>query len=314
MPPATNPPLRRKSARTDQEKFLIGATGLSHFIQSVKKVALDGHRLDSGDLAAQWRAAARVYQELQTSEAGVAESIEVLPLPRVIQKHVDVLLKQKHFEHSFQSIPIAFGMVELSKLVACQYDVTVSKVKSLRKILKKPVSDELLANICLPLANPTGDFKLAFERQGEFIFHAPTHDFRYLGARMLDPAQIKSLDIDGFPAAVVALAVGFSTNVLNVLRYGKRMVLNNGYHRVNALMAQGVTHAPCVIKVCEHWEDVCMGGMSEIADNGTLYFTNARPPLLRDYMDRRLVRSFDAARLRRQVSLKFQYDSIQLSE
>lgn len=66
---------------------------------------------------------------------------------------------------------------------------------------------------------------------------------------------------------MLALSVGFTTNVLNVVRYGARVVLNNGYHRALALQELGVTHVPCLIQVCAHWEDV-VAGSSEMYDNG----------------------------------------------
>ena len=112
---------------------------------------------------------------------------------------------------------------------------------------------------------------------------------------------------------MVALSVGFTTNVLNVVRYGSRMVLNNGYHRAFALRQLGVTHAPCLIQVCAHWEDVGLVGSREMVDNAQVYFSSARPPLLKDYANPELVRAFAAKQMRKEIRLSFEADTAQLS-
>lgn len=118
--------------------------------------------------------------------------------------------------------------------------------------------------------------------------------------------------MSGHPQAVVALSVGFTTNVLNVIRFGSRIVLNNGYHRAFALRQLGVTHAPCLIQVCGHWEDVGLAGSSEMYENGPVYFSSARPPLLRDYANPALVQTFPTKRLRKEIRLTYEVDSVQL--
>jgi hypothetical protein len=310
---------RRNTAETpslsvDEELCLIGPNSLVDFIRFVKRRAVGGRDMKEGDIADTWRGAARVFQALQASEAGAAEGPQILPLPAPIKAHVRKLMRQPHFQRAFRSVPVAFGMVEIDKLVACQFELTVSTVKGLKKSFAPDLSPASIAGICMPLAPPDARFSVAREAPGEFVFQADTHDFRYLGAQMLSSDQLPGLSVNGFPAGVVALSVGFSTNVLNVVRYGQRMVLNNGYHRVHALRALGVTHAPCIIQVCELWDDVGLAGMAEIHDNGTLYFNSARPPLVKDYFNPELTVRYPTRRMKKQIQLKIESESMQICD
>ena len=312
--PKAAPLVETSGAPVDEELCLIGPNSLVDFIHFVKRRAVDGREMKDGDIAETWRRAARVFQTLQTIEAGAADGPQVLPLPGPIKAHVRRLMRQPHFQRAFRSVPVAFGMVEIDKLVACQFEVTVSKVKGLKKSFAPDLTPASIAEICMPMAAPDARFSVARETSSEFVFQADTHDFRYLGAQLLPAHGLKGLSVNGFPASVVALSVGFSTNVLNVVRYGQRMVLNNGYHRVHALRSLGITHAPCIIQVCELWDDVALAGMGEISDNGTLYFNNARPPLVRDFFNADLTVSYPTRRLKKQIHLKIGNESLQLSE
>lgn len=296
----------------DQELCLMGATRMSDFIDFVRERAIGGRDMDRGDLAQMWRDASEVFNALQTSEAGAGDKPQILPLSRALQAHVNKLVKLASFQQTFSSVPVAFGMVELDKLIVCQQHIGRASVDRLVASLPRPVSDADLAAVCLPLTAGSAGFKVAHQDGERFVFVSDTHDTRFLGAQLVDPAGIKDLKVNGHAQAVLALSVGFTTNVLNVVRYGARIVLNNGYHRALALRELGVTHAPCLIQVCAHWEDVGLAGSSEMYDNGPVYFSSARPPLLRDFANPQLMRAFAARRLTREIRLTYEVDSLQL--
>ena len=213
------------------------------------------------------------------------------------------------FRQTFSSVPVAFGMVELDKLVVCQQHIGRASVDRMVNGLPRPLADADLAAVCLPLTAGDASFKVAHQGGERFVFVSDTHDTRFLGAQLVNPADIKGLQVHGHAQAVLALSVGFTTNVLNVVRYGGRMVLNNGYHRALALLQLGVTHAPCLIQVCAHWEDVGLAGASEMYDNGPAYFSTARPPLLRDYANPALTRTFVTRRARKEIRISFEVET-----
>ncbi len=290
----------------------MGATRMADFIDFVRERAIGGRDMDRGDLADMWREASVVFNELQTTEAGAADAPQILPLSKALQAHVSKLVKLTSFQQTFSAVPVAFGMVELDKLIVSQQHIGRASVDRMVSSLPRPPSDAALAAVCLPLTAGDASFKVAHQDGERFVFVSDTHDTRFLGAQLVNPADIKGLKVNGHPQAVLALSVGFTTNVLNVVRYGTRVVLNNGYHRALALREAGVTHAPCLIQVCAHWEDVGLAGSSEMYDNGPVYFSSARPPLLRDFANPQLTRAFAARRLTREIRLTYEVDSLQI--
>lgn len=290
----------------------MGATRMADFIEFVRERAVGGREMDRGDLADMWREASVVFNQLQTSEAGAADKPQILPLSKALQAHVNKLVKLSSFQQTFSAVPVAFGMVELDKLVVSQQHIGRASVDRMVSDLPRPLTDADLASVCLPLTAGDAGFKVAHQDGERFVFVSDTHDTRFLGAQLVNPADIKGLKVNGHAQAVLALSVGFTTNVLNVVRYGTRVVLNNGYHRALALRELGVTHAPCLIQVCAHWEDVGLAGSSEMYDNGPVYFSSARPPLLRDFANPQLARAFASRRLTREIRLTYEVDTLQL--
>lgn len=296
----------------DEEACLVSATRLDDFITFVRERVVDGREQDRGELAQAWRDAAACFAHIQRREAGAADKPEVLPLPRRTQTHVDKLLELPTFQHSFAAVPVAFGLVELDKLVVYQQYITQSSVSALASRLPAQPSVADLARLCLPLDPPETGFRLARQDGERFVFVADNHDGRFLGAQLIEPSRIDGLAVNGHASCVLALPFGFTTNVLNVVRFGSRMVLNNGYHRAAALRRLGVTHAPCIIQVCSHWEDVAIAGSGAIYRNGEAYFSHPRPPMLRDFFNPSLAKTFLTHRLRKEIRVTFEVDTLKL--
>lgn len=307
--PLPAPPRPQPAAATDEELCLLGATRLADYLDFVRSRAVDGHDFDQGELAQDWRDAAKVYEGLQTTEAGAADKPEVLPLPAELQAHVRQLSELPSMRNSFQQVPVAFGMVPLNQLVAYQQHITRSTVDAILAGLPETPTLQQLARLCLPLDVAHNGLRLIEQADGRVVLLADNHDARFLGARVLQARQVKGLEVAGHPQSVLALAIGGTTNILNVVRFGNRLVLNNGYHRAWALLQRGVTHAPCLIHVCSHWEDVGLAGASEMFHNGSVYFSLARPPLLRDFGNPDLTCSFDTWRTRKQVRVTFEVET-----
>ena len=274
-------------------------------------VAAGGAPPDLAAIAQAWRSAAAVYRELEVSEAGAADDPHIEPLPRAMAAHVAELVALPAFRNTFDTVPVAFGMVELDTLVVSQYSLTQATVARLRERHAARLSKRQLAALCLPLAPPDADFRLAYRSRREFAFVSGAHDMRFLSATLVDPAHIEGLAVPGHAKAVVALAVGFSSNVLNAVRLGNRLVLNNGHHRAYALRALGLTHVPCVIQVCASYAELRLAATSEIYDNSDLYFESPRPPLLRDFDRPELTQTLASAAQRRQLRVRFKVGSRQ---
>jgi hypothetical protein len=297
---------------TDRETVLVSATGLTGFLSFVRERAVDGATLDRGALAQEWRDAAACFAELQQAEAGAPDRPEILPLPPAMQEHADRLAESPSFQHTFATVPIAFGLVELDRLVVYQHSVTRSNIEGIAGGLGSAMDDGELVRLCLPDQPPDTPFRLARRDGGRFVFIADGHDARFLGAQLLEPAAVPGLSPHGHPRAVLALPFGFTDNTLNVVRHGNRMILNNGYHRAVMLRERGITHAPCVIQVCVHVDELAEAAGSAIAANVDLYFKGPRPPMLKDFLDPRLARTFATRRVRKEIRVTFEIDSLRL--
>ena len=304
----------------------MGSTGLADFLNYARENATvataatvatvaDGRadeKTTAMDLADAWRDAAQVYDALKLSEPYPVEVPSVFPLPPEIATHCEKLLSRPHLQREFDLVPVALGMVPIAHLISSQQRINMQTVP-----LAKPpanlrqqdaISDQALAEMCFPLDAPPHRIEVLQEGGGSVTFIADNHDIRFFRA-WLAQGEIAGYDGRGLVQQQLALPVGFSANVLNVIRFQNRLLLNNGHHRVYALFRRGVTHVPAIIQVCRHWEDVELVGPSEVFNNSSVYFDAARPPLLRDFFDARLTKLLAVRSSRKFVRLRYQVET-----
>lgn len=287
----------------------MGPRHLSEHLRFLEEHARDGVTPNLGDAATFWRVAMATYTRLEASEAGAADDATALPLPKSMHAHVAAILDSPVVRQTFDTVPVSFGMVELDRLIVSQYSLTRSIIEdAVSGFIGRP-SGRQLARLCLPLDAQPAPCRVLVKDDREFVFAANAHDMRFLGARLIDPSALAGAGMCGHPSAVVALGFGFSSNLLNVVRLNGRHVLNNGHHRAYALRRMGVTHAPCLIQVCESRAELHEAATPEIIDNDDLYFDAPRPPLLRDFDDAALARSVPARRMQRLVRFRFAIES-----
>ena len=289
-----------------REQFLLGPRHLDELLDEVGALGLSAPVPDRGALTDLWRAGQKEYARLALEEADVANGAVIRPLPKSMAKHIAQLVELEGVRRTFDTVPVAFGLVPLDALIVSQYSMTQAVVDRIAAAHPAPISPKRLVELCLPLKAPAANFRLAGRSEREFTFVADAHDMRFLDAQVLEPANVQQAPVMGHPQAVVALSVGFSANLLNTVRYNGRIALNNGHHRALALRAMGLTHAPCLIQPCGSMEDLQQAASREILNNADLYFDSPRPPLLRDFDNPLLTHSFAAPRMRRVVTLKLE--------
>lgn len=303
-PPTSRPASPETSAATTKERYLLGLPGLQELLDQVASLGASGHAFSRTALSDRWRAAAKEYERLASSEAGAADNPGILPLPRAMGRHLAQLVELPGVRRTFDTVPVAFGLVELDRLVVSQHSMTQAVVDHIVAANPLPVSPRRLAELCLPLKAPPARFRLADQSPREFTFVADAHDMRFLDAQVLSPTDVDLGEVMGHPQAVVALSVGFSANLLNGVRYNGRVAINNGHHRALALRQMGFTHVPCLIQPCTSADDLEQAATSELYNNTDLYFHAPRPPLLRDFDNPKLTLTVPAPRMRRVVTLK----------
>lgn len=288
---------------TTEELCLMGPRHLDELLDLVASYSVAGPVPSRAEVTALWRQGVSEYQRLAQSEAGAADTPAIQPLPKSMTRHVERLVQQEGVRRTFDTVPVAFGLVELDTLVVSQYSVTRAVVDRIVSAHPLPLSPARLVELCLPQKPITADFRLAGRTDHAFTFVSDAHDMRLLDAQVLNPAQVQQAPVMGHPGAVLAMSVGFSANLLNVVRYNGRLALNNGHHRARALRAMGFTHVPCLIQPCASVSDLEQAASREMCANADLYFDAPRPPLLRDFDNPLLAHAFAAPRMRRVLTL-----------
>ena len=292
-----------------EELRLLGVPTLADHIHRAQK-ALDAGA-SKAELIDQWRAAAERYAALEQSEAGVADAPVIRDLPKSMHAARDRLIAHADFAETFSESPIAFGMVELDGLIACQHHVSRQHAQRLVASLGTAPSDEALFDLCLPLHHVAPEVQVS-SSGGKFIFQSAGDDFRAHDAKLMRGAALQALGESGPVAGGVALTVGFGSSYLNVVRWANRLVLNNGYHRAYALRSMGITHVPCVIQAMQHAEELAFAGESALIDDYTTWFSAPRPPMFKDFFNPALTTVLRRPRTKLQVQVTVTVETLRV--
>lgn len=229
-----------------------------------------------------WAAAAAAFQELVATEAGLPESVGTRPLPPELDEYLQQIRADARFTKTFANYPISFEEVEIDKLVAGQRTVHLDWVS---RLTAKGKPDHI-AEFCFDPGKDTTPVTIA--RTGNTTFTASSHNpgLRFLGA-FEQPYQPNGIQTGGQPVRAVVLLLGYGISTVNVYRVKERLILGNGFHRLYALKALGVTHAPAVVQNVNHPQLEMPPVIAEVPREHLV--STPRPSLMKDFFDQRLV-------------------------
>jgi hypothetical protein len=304
--------LEQKQSSWTDELYRLGVPTLSDYVEYVRKRCPATVPFDEGALIDQWRRAWRRLQSLEDEEAGYADSVAITELPAAMAVLLDKVLAERHFRQAFASLPISFGMVELDRLAVFQSAITLEHSRLLANQLDGQPDEAGVFRFCLPFDQPAPLVKMVRNGRNRFVFQSPDMNLRFLGAESLDREMCAGLAAEGPLAAGLGVKVGFGSSYLNVVRMGPRMVLNNGYHRAYALRSLGITHAPCVIQVISHADELAYAGGSELIDQHAALFASRRPPVFKDFFDDHLTTILKVQRTRTQLQINIDVQTIKV--
>jgi hypothetical protein len=274
--------------RTYEELWLLGLPPLWRYLEFVESAVVDGERVDRAALTSEWCAANDYYQELESTEAGIANEGSHRELDSCLRPLVESVKAHPHYRRAFDTLATDLGMVELDRLIVCQKHITRTFVDRLMATIGPAPDAETLFRLCLPLDPPEPPVQICKAGPRRYVFRCESTDLRFHETTVLRPTQLQGYDSFGAIAGAVAVLVGFGNGFLSAVRVGKRTLLNNGYHRACALRALGVKHAPCVIQTATRVDELAATVKGRIAEEAELYFESARPPLLKDFFDPRI--------------------------
>ena len=298
----------------DEHAYLVGRPPVTDYLGYIATHTLEGQALDRRVLMDRWRMANDHIRELERTEAGVADEVPSEPLTELLATHAAAVLADPSVANTYSVVPCEIAMVELDRLVVFQKHVNLAYVQDLARRLPENAADQQVFDFALPSdgrydapvqAGPVG--------QNAFGFTSPSTDLRVLDLRMIDPRAVAALGSGGRPAAVLALVVGYGSNLLSAVRTEGRLVLHNGSHRAYALRAAGHTHAPCLIQNVSRRDELELVS-PEIQQRIGLYLEDPRPPLLKDYFDERLRLIVHVPRSRRQVQVGINHQVLEVPD
>ena len=283
-------PSDRRDAPPAELVWLLGQPHLSDYLDFVAGKVIGGDRIDPRKLADEWRAANDLYAELEQAEAGIADTAECKPVGRALKPLVEAVRANHWYRDSFDNLPVSFRLVELDKLVVSQTHVERSFTDVLGKKLGAGANAEQLFNFCLPLERPMPPVRMQRLSGDRYLFSCPSTDFRAHRPKLLRGADLAGLTSSGPAAAMVGIMIGFGSNFLSAVRSGKRILLQNGYHRAYTLRCLGFTHAYCIVEDVTRKDELKVAADEDVVADPEFYFAARRPPLLKDFFDPRFAK------------------------
>lgn len=295
---------------TDEHVFLIGRPPIAEYLGFVEQT-LGGRDANRQELVDEWRAANDHIQELELTEAGLADSPPIVDLTGKLRTLADELLGDPLVQRNFAIVPVGVGSVELDRLVVFQKNINLDYVDYLTELLGESPTRHKMFRFALPTDRrydvPVQSMQIA---QNGWVFTSPSMDFRPLQSTVLSGDAVPGLTLDGVPAAVVAAPVGYGSNFLSAIHANGRLILNNGSHRAYTLRAAGHTHAPCLIQTVSRIDELHAIASGEVTANVDAYLSAPRPPMLKDYFDERLRMVGELPRRVRQVRVVVNYEQV----
>ncbi len=274
----------RHHARIDDHAYLLGAPPVGDFLGFLKTRVQAGSA-ELSRLHAAWRAAASHWRELESTEGGFADRVEIRPLPEHLKSLAERELEDPSVRRALGDVSHYWAYVNIDQLVVHQRNLDLSYVRQLGDVFPAYPTDKDLFELA------TGKFKrdpaqiTVTQSENVTTFASLSSDLRVLETTLLDPRCIQGYHPPGRAAYIVAVAVGYGINCASVLRIQGRLILQNGTHRASMLFENGIRQFPCLVREISTEEDLDMIGASDIRQNLSFYLHSRRPPRLRDFFD-----------------------------
>ena len=152
-PPASQASGGRSSTRYE-EIWLLGQPTLSRYLEFIDEDVVDGANANRAALTAEWSAANDYYQELERSEAGVANLVEHAELDPNLEALAAQVKAHPRYRVGFDVLPTSISMVELDRLIVYQKHVSRNFIQVLKTRIGLAPDAAALFRFCLPLEAP----------------------------------------------------------------------------------------------------------------------------------------------------------------
>lgn len=277
-----------KKAAHSEEAWLLGQPPLQRYLDYMEDTAISDTNVLRSELVDEWRAANDYWYELEQTESGIADQVEIRELDPGLKSCVDEVTASSRYRRGFNELPTRFAMVELEKLIVSQRHVDIHHTERLKERLTHNITAEELFWFCMPVRGDEMPVDMRRLGSKRFIVWSKSSDFRFHEAALLNPSQITGYEPFGPVGAAVGVMLGYGSNLLNVIQSDNRLLLHNGHHRAYAMLDSGVTHAPCIIRTVTRRDEFNLLASADAAADPSFFFRAARPPLLKDFFNPRV--------------------------
>ncbi len=271
-----------------EEIWLLGQPPLQGYLEFVEEMAIADGSVARATLVDEWRAANDYYGELEETEAGIADEVEIFDIDPALQPLADAVAADPRFRRAFDTLPTRFAMVEIDRLVVGHPYVSRDHIDRICTGIGSAPTPEALFHFCQPLDRVEAPVQVRKTGAHSYMFWSASSDFRYQETELLRAAQIAGYEPLGPLGGMVGVMVGFGSNFVNAIQSDDRLLLHNGHHRVCALRALGITHAPCIVQSVTRLDELRLVASRSVLDDPAFYFRSKRPPLLKDFFDPRI--------------------------
>ncbi len=233
-----------------QQRYLFAFAPQAEVLHHIRTQALEEEADRTQEIMMKWERLRPAVEDLIQGESGSAETIRLQQIPEGYRPKLETFASDPLFRKTFSGLPVSFKIVEIDKLVAPQRAVNLDYVNRLIESYPESPSIDDLLDICVSPKRNMDPIQHLEVAPNTHVFSSPNSDIRFLGAfvKHLAPQDLDYAIMGGLPAAAVIGFIGYGGSPINVIQAGRRIVLNNGFHRVYALRSIGVTEIPVVVQ------------------------------------------------------------------
>jgi len=268
-----------------EQRYLYAFATQGEIVNHLRTQALEEESVRMQEVLQSWQALQSRVQELMKNEAGAADLTVVENIPKEHNEFIKEIESDSLFKKTFSLLPTNFGVIEIDRITAAQRTVNLAYVNHLIEQFRKKRAFSDLLDICVSLEREMPPIQHLEVANNTHVFSSPNLDLRFLGSflKKLTPVDLEFAAMGGLPAAAVIAFIGYGGAPVNVFRVNNRIVLNNGFHRVYALRAVGVTKIPVVIQNVSNWQ---LEFPAQVAGLPREYLMSAqRPVLMKDFFE-----------------------------
>jgi hypothetical protein len=289
-----------------QQEYLYAFAPAPEVAGYVRSQAAEEDRVRIDEIMASWSALQPRVRAVIEAEAGLPDTVGVYDVPDRHRELVAEFVADPLFGRTFQ-LPSEVRFVEIDKVIAYQRMVHLGYVGRLQDSVGPRPSDDEVLRLCVSPEREMDPIQhLAFGNAAH-TFSSRNSDIRFLGAflkRNLTAVDVGFAEGGGVPAAAIIAFVGYGTPMVNAFLVGRRVILNNGFHRVVALRQLGVERVPLVLQRVENPDlelPAELGGISR-----DYLIRHPRPALVNDFLEPGFTLKLRARERMRVVNLSVQ--------